>query len=71
MTKIDTSQLSEERGMRFGEAIIHGLKEYLKQPGALERLEARTKAREERRKARELLEAREAREACEGALPEG
>lgn len=70
MTKIDTSQLSEERGMRFGQVIIKGLQEYLKQPGAMERLEARTRAREERRKARELREASAAGEAGEGALPQ-
>lgn len=51
--KIDTAQIPEETGRRFGECIVNGLREYLKQPGAREALEARTKARHERRKASE------------------
>ena len=45
------SQIPEATGKRFGQCIISGLREYLKQPGAREALEARTKARNERRKA--------------------
>jgi len=45
------SQIPEETGKRLGQCIISGLREYLKQPGAREALEARTKARNERRKA--------------------
>lgn len=45
------SQIPEETGKRFGQCIISGLREYLKQPGAREALDARTKARHERRKA--------------------
>ena len=48
--KIDISQISEETGRRFGQCIVDGLREYLKQPGAREALEARTKARTERRR---------------------
>jgi hypothetical protein len=51
--RIDTTQIPEETGKRFGECIIAGLREYLKQPGAREALDARTKARQERRKANE------------------
>jgi hypothetical protein len=51
--RIDTTQIPEETGKRFGECIITGLREYLKQPGAREALDARTKARQERRKANE------------------
>ena len=51
--KIDTSLIPEERGKSIGQAIIEGLREYLKQPGAREALEARTKARNERRAANE------------------
>lgn len=47
--KIDTSKLTEETGKRFGECIAAGLREYLKQPGAMERLEARTAARNARK----------------------
>lgn len=49
--KTDVGQIPEETGKRFGQCIISGLREYLKQPGAREALEARTKARNERRKA--------------------
>ena len=42
--KIDISQIPEETGIRFGQCIISGLREYLKQPGAREALEERTKA---------------------------
>lgn len=49
--KIDVSQIPEETGKRFGQCILDGLREYLKQPGAREALDARTKARHERRKA--------------------
>mgnify|MGYP006988913029 CR=1 FL=1 len=49
--KVDTSQIPEETGKRLGQYIIAGLREYLKQPGAREELDARTKARHERRKA--------------------
>jgi len=47
--KIDTAQIPEETGKRFGQCIISGLREYLKQPGAREALDARTRARHERR----------------------
>ena len=47
---IDTSQIPEETGKRFGQSLMDGIREYMKQPGALEALEARTKARQERRK---------------------
>lgn len=47
--KIETSQIPEETGKRFAQSILDGIREYLKQPGALEALEARTKARQERR----------------------
>ena len=46
--KIDISQIPEETGKRFGQCIIDGLREYLKQPGAREALEERTKARKAR-----------------------
>ena len=49
--QIDVRQIPEETGKRFGQCIISGLREYLKQPGAREALEARTMARNERRKA--------------------
>jgi len=49
--KIDVSQIPEETGKRFGQCILDGLREYLKQPGAREALDARTKSRHERRKA--------------------
>ena len=51
--KIDTSQIPEETGKRIGQCIVAGLREYLKQPGAREALDARTRARQERRKAHE------------------
>lgn len=47
--KIDISQIPPETGKRFGQCIASGLREYLKQPGAREALDARTKARNERR----------------------
>ena len=47
--KIDTSQIPEETGKRFGECIAAGLREFLKQPGAREKLEARTAARNARK----------------------
>lgn len=47
--KIDISQIPEETGIRFGQCIISGLREYLKQPGAREALEERTKARQARK----------------------
>ncbi len=47
--KIDINQIPEETGKRFGQCIMAGLREYLKQPGAREALDARTKARKERR----------------------
>ena len=49
--EIDISRIPEETGKRFGQCIVAGLREYLKQPGAREALEARTMARNERRKA--------------------
>ena len=49
--KIDTSQITEETGRRFGQCIITGLREYLQQPGAREALDARTKARQARKEA--------------------
>ena len=49
--KPDISQLPEETGRRFGQCIIAGLREYLKQPGAREALEERTKARQARKEA--------------------
>ena len=48
--KIDTTQIPEETGKRFGQCIVAGLREYLKQPGAREALDERTAARHERRK---------------------
>ena len=50
LMKIDTAQIPQETGRRIGECIVAGLREYLKQPGAREALDARTKARQERRK---------------------
>lgn len=47
--KIDISQIPEEAGKRFGQCILDGLREYLKQPGAREALEERTKARRARK----------------------
>lgn len=49
--KIDTTQIPEEVGKRFGQCIIAGLREYLKQPGAMEALEERTRARQARKDA--------------------
>ena len=49
--KIDTTQIPEETGKRIGQAIVAGLREYLKQPGAREALDARTKARQARKEA--------------------
>ena len=49
--KIDISQIPEETGIRFGQCIISGLREYMKQPGAREALEERTKARQARKEA--------------------
>lgn len=51
--KIDTTQIPEETGRRIGQAICQGLREYLKQPGAREALDARTRMRQERRNANE------------------
>lgn len=48
---IDKTMIPEETGRRFGECIVAGLREYLKQPGALEALEERTKARQARKEA--------------------
>ena len=48
MFKADISQLSEETGRRFGEVIANGLREFLKQPGAREQLDAMIAAREAR-----------------------
>ena len=50
LMKIDTAQIPQETGRRIGECIVAGLREYLKQPGARDALDARTKARQERRK---------------------
>lgn len=47
--KVDVNSIPEETGRRFGQCIAAGLREYLKQPGAREALDARTKARHERR----------------------
>ena len=49
--KIDTTQIPEETGKRIGQAIVAGLREYLKQPGAREALDARTMARKARKEA--------------------
>ena len=51
MIKVDTSMIPEETGKRFGQCIISGLREYLKQPGARELLEERTRARQARKDA--------------------
>ena len=48
--QIDISKIPEETGKRFGQCILDGLREFLKQPGAREALEARTRARQERRR---------------------
>ena len=50
MAHIDISQIPEETGKRFGQCVLDGLQEFLKQPGAREALDARTKARRERRR---------------------
>lgn len=47
--KVDVNSIPDEIGRRFGQCIISGLREYLKQPGAQEQLEARTMARQERK----------------------
>ena len=47
--KVDVNSIPDETGRRFGQCIIAGLREYLKQPGAREALDARTRARNERR----------------------
>lgn len=49
--KVDVNSIPDETGRRFGECIVAGLREYLKQPGAREMLEARTKARQARKEA--------------------
>ena len=49
--KIDTAQIPEETGKRFGQCIIAGLREYMKQPGAREALDERTRARQARKEA--------------------
>ena len=49
--RIDTTQIPEETGKRFGKCIADGLREYLKQPGAREMLDERTKARKARKEA--------------------
>ena len=48
---VDTSQIPAETGRRFGQCLAAGLREYLKQPGAREALDARTKARQARKEA--------------------
>jgi hypothetical protein len=48
--KVDVNSIPDETGRRFGQCIIAGLREYLKQPGAREALDERTRARNERRK---------------------
>lgn len=53
MSRIDTTQIPEGVGKRIGQCIIAGLRKYMEQPGAREALDARTKARQERRKASE------------------
>ena len=45
MIKVDVSQIPDEIGWQLGAAFARGLKEYLKQPGARERLEALTAER--------------------------
>jgi len=51
--KADVNSLPVETGRGFGKCIIDGLRERLKQPGALEALNERTLARQERRKKNE------------------
>lgn len=48
---INVGQIPEETGRRFGECIVAGLREYLKQPGAREALDERTRARQARKEA--------------------
>jgi len=50
--KIDTPQIPVETGRRLGESLVNAIRKYLEQPGAIEKLEAQTMARE-RRKAHE------------------
>lgn len=47
--KVDVNSIPDETGRRFGQCIIAGLREYLKQPGAMEALEERTRARQARK----------------------
>ena len=49
--KVDVNSIPDETGRRFGQCIIAGLREYLKQPGAMEALEERTRARQARKDA--------------------
>ena len=49
--KVDVNSIPDETGRRFGQCIIAGLREYLKQPGALEALDKRTRARQARKEA--------------------
>lgn len=49
--KVDVNSIPDETGRRFGQCILSGLREYLKQPGARELLDARTKARQARKDA--------------------
>ena len=49
--KVDVNSIPDETGRRFGQCIIAGLREYLKQPGAREALDERTKARKARKEA--------------------
>lgn len=49
--KVDVNLIPEETGRRFGQCIVAGLREYLKQPGAREALEERTRARLARKEA--------------------
>ena len=47
--KVDVNSIPDETGRRFGQCIISGLREYLKQPGAREALDERTQARKARK----------------------
>ena len=49
--KVDVNLIPEETGRRFGQCIVDRLREYLKQPGAREALEERTRARQARKEA--------------------
>ena len=49
--KANVAQIPEETGKRFAQCIVAGLREYLKQPGAREALDARTHARKARKEA--------------------